>query len=638
MQYFDSIKIFNKDSATSFAADLFCRELNSRIDSIAAFSSEENADIVFLTNSGLYNDEYRIELNEDQIFFVSKGIRGAIYAAGMFLRKAVKRNNGIELTEDISGYYSPSKKIRGHQLGYRTTPNTYDAWSYEDYRRYYIDLMFFGLYTVEHISHEGGLKDRNPLMKYDEEDFLINAVDIADSLDIDISLWHPNSAAENDESAAKVRKSLYSKLSRLNYVFVPGGDPGSLPAKDFIRRCQAISKALKEVHPDAELWPSAQAPHEYPGWGSEFVSAIDDPAEEIDGIIYGPNHAMSLDEMRDELGGRFRFRFYPDITHNVRCEYPVHYDRNDWHYALCTCLGRECTNPRPREFYKLYKETEEYFYGSVSYSEGITDDVNKFLWSALDYNNGISADEAVSDYVRLFFFGADTYSLKNLIFGLEKNWEGNPEENTGIESVYSSFCRVKKKYPEVCGNWRFLQLYFRACCDKLIRDRLIFEKGLIEKSRSDLIRGNVGSALKILNTGFGSDYNALRNEIDVTADKLFKLIGYQSDVEHYFADNPERGAVLDTIDLPVTDRMWLLSKYREGITPGEWLEYFARDIIFRYLLTVLMISRRGSPTLIFRVINPVLMTGVCPPLSSMCLIIILIHIKSKVFQIKKPTC
>lgn len=34
----------------------------------------------------------------------------------------------------------------------------------------------------------------------------------------------------------------------------------------------------------------------------------------------------------------------------------------------------------------------------------------------------------------------------------------------------------------------------------------------------------------------------------------------QSDVENYCADNWERGAILETMDLPVTDRKWLLGR------------------------------------------------------------------------------
>lgn len=91
----------------------------------------------------------------------------------MFLRKIEVSGEKITLIQDIGGEYKPDKRIRGHQLGYRTTPNSYDAWDLEDYRRYYLDLMFFGCNTVEHIPYDGLGAQQNRLMKYDPQDFLV---------------------------------------------------------------------------------------------------------------------------------------------------------------------------------------------------------------------------------------------------------------------------------------------------------------------------------------------------------------------------------------------------------------------------------------------------------------------------------
>jgi hypothetical protein len=43
----------------------------------------------------------------------------------------------------------------------------------------------------------------------------------------------------------------------------------------------------------------------------------------IDGVITGPNAAFPLDILRRYLPSEYPIRLYPDITHNVRCEYPV---------------------------------------------------------------------------------------------------------------------------------------------------------------------------------------------------------------------------------------------------------------------------------------------------------------------------
>ncbi|MBR0112752.1 MAG: hypothetical protein IJM02_03300 [Clostridia bacterium] len=561
---FEKVRINPKAPLSVFAAGSFCRELNERIDGTAALSYEGGADFVFEENNALGRDDFAVSERDRAIVLSASGVRGFIYCAGKILRNIVKDGNGFILLNSAFGEFSPCKSIRGHQLGYRTTPNTYDAWSYEDYERYYLELMYFGVNTAEHIPYQGGKSKRNPLMKYDEEEFLIETSAFMNKIDLDVSLWHPNYDGETDESAARVRGALYSKIPRIDHVFIPGGDPGSLPADVFVSRCRAISGALKKSHPHAKMWASAQAPHEIPGWGETFIEAMSALPEEIDGVIYGPNHALPLEELRERLPSKYPLRFYPDITHNVRCEYPVHFEKNDWHYALAACLGRECANPRVREYAHLYEITKNYVCGSVSYSEGITDDVNKALWSCLDYDEKMSPEEAVSDYCRLFFFGSDTDKLARLIFALEENWQGAPDENSGIDETYDGFLAAASQTPALTENWRFVLLLMRAQCDKLVRDRLIFEKSLLSRARACFESGNRDEGIRNLETPFPEEYMKLREDIEKSAAFLFDKIGLQSDVERYFADNPERGAVLDTIDLSITGRAFILSKIKEN--------------------------------------------------------------------------
>ena len=574
MVEFKKIGIKNLAPLSAQAAEHFCIELNKRIEGIAELSACDDTEILFAVDGTLSDDEFIIETAANGYKFKAASVRAFYYAIGRFLRKAVKSGESLALVCDISGRYKPGKSIRGHQLGYRTTPNTYDAWSLDDYERYYLDLMYFGVNTIEHIPLDEEYSSRNALMKYEGNELLIKSSQTLDKYGLYLSLWHPNYADETDESACEKRNKLYSELKRLDYLFVPGGDPGSLPANVFVKRCRAISKTLKSVYPEAKMFPSAQAPHEFDNWGEEFIKALNENSEGIDGVIYGPNHAFSLYELNEKLGGRFPLRFYPDITHNVRCEYPVHYDKNDWHYALASGLSRECTNPRPREYYRLYKETERYFIGSVSYSEGITDDVNKFLWSALDYDSRITPEEAVADYARAFFFGADYEKICELILGLEENWQGNPAENESIDKCLIMCEELLSDFPFLSDNWRFNQLYLRAACDKLIKQRFIFENDIISQAYDYLKKGKLNAAVRILKTEFEAEYSNLRRLIDILAEILFIQIGYQSDTETYLADNPERGAVLDTIDLPVTDREFLLHKSEAVSSAEEFMEYF----------------------------------------------------------------
>lgn len=551
---------FDTDAAEKSAA-LFCDEILARTGVKPAFCSEKgNSNFAFLTDKAIPRDGFDIAVDASRVAVSASGIRGFIYGFGMFLRKIVSVCGVPALAEDISGEYRPDKLIRGHQVGYRTTPNTYDAWSYDDYRRYYLDMMFFGSNTVEHIPYEKGISRRNRLMKYDEEEFLIKATQMADEFDLDVSLWHPNNDGETVEQAAERRGKLYETVPRLDVVFPPGGDPGEFYPDEFVLRCKEISKALKKSHPDAQMWPSAQQPHSIPTWGEEFIEEMEKLPEEIDGVIHGPNHAFDLETLRRRLPSKYPIRLYPDITHNVRCEYPVHFDRDDWHFALTTGLSRECTNPRPREYRRIHRLTRRYVVGSVSYSEGITDDVNKAVWADMDYNPDCDLRTTLLDYARLFFFGADAEKIADGIFALELNWQCDPAENPTIDRTLETFESLAEEYAFLNENWRFLQLLMRAKCDWVLRRRRIFELGLIKLAEKEIRNGNLESARKILETDFDAEYKKQRGDITDLAQKLFELIGLQSDIENYCADNWERGAILETMDLPVTDRKWLLGR------------------------------------------------------------------------------
>lgn len=574
-------KIFSETPPSSKAAELFSDEIKLRDSRIGiSFCDKNEANFLFIEDASLSKDSYSITCSDEKITLFASGIRGFIFAIGMFLRKIEKDGDSIILADDVSGNYSPDKVIRGHQIGYRTTPNTYDAWSYDDYRRYYLDMMFFGSNTVEHIPYERGVSKRNRLMKYDEEEFIVNASAMADEFDLDVSVWHPNNDGESIEFAVERRRKLYEKMPRLNVVFPPGGDPGELQPEEFVLRCREIGKAAKASHPECRMWPSAQQPHSIPDWGIRFIREMEKLPDEIDGVIIGPNRAFPIDELRRRLPAKYPLRLYPDITHNVRCEYPVHFDRDDWHFALTTGLSRECTNPRPREYRLIHRLTRPYVIGSVSYSEGITDDVNKAIWADMDFFPDCDLNTSLLDYCRLFFFGADAQKIADSILLLELNWQCDPAENPSIDNTLRIYDELSADYPFLNSNWRFLQLYMRAKCDWVIRHRRLFELGLIKKAEKEIRLGKIEEAKENLLTDFDDGYKKIRNDITDLAAKLFDLIGLQSDVENYCADGWERGAILETMDLPVTDRKWLLGKIGTALEMND-PEGYMRKIIDR---------------------------------------------------------
>ncbi len=551
------LSFFSRSDTERKAGDIFAEEIEKRCGNKPRFT--EKADVVFSEEPDLGRDEYRIESESGSLIFRASGIRGFLYAVGMFLRKTEYRDGEIRLVTDITGSYSPYMAIRGHQLGWRTLSNTYEAWTPDDTYTYIKDLMFFGCNTFEHTVFDDVARKRNALMKQSEKDYIRECTEKAKTLDIDVSFWYPNDEKPLDESV-KDRKAFFEDVPAADFYFPPGGDPGEYEADEFLHRTVEIAKAIRKIHPDVKIYPSAQSPHGFGHWGDVFIEEMEKLPEEIDGIITGPNCAMPLHELRRRLPLRYPIRLYPDITHNVRCEYPVHFDRDDWHYAWASTLSRESVNPRPTEYRTIHRLTRPYVIGSVSYSEGINDDINKMVWSALDYCPDADLTEILGDYARLFFPGADTQKAVNGIFGLEKNWEGDPAENPHIETTLRFFEEMASETPSLLENFRFLLCLFRAKCDRLVQMRRQTELLQIRQAKKRLACGDLDGAEAILKEPVSAEYRKLHDDIFAIGKTLFESCGIQLDTAHYFADGWERGAVLDTIDNPVTDRLWLLDR------------------------------------------------------------------------------
>ena len=560
---------FNSDEEKK-AALILAEETLRRFAFTPELNSPSVFTVTFATSDFSDRDSYSVAVNDNGMTISAKGIRGFMYGMGLLLRKTQFKENRLFLTEDISGNYSPYMQIRGHQLGWRTTANSYEAWTVDEYIQYIKELMFFGCNIFEHTVFDDTPENRNRLMKYSQADFTRELCERAKELDMDVSFWYPNDEKELCESVND-RVDFFSNLTNAQVYFPPGGDPGEFEADEFINRTIEISKAVKKIHPDLKVYPSAQSPHGFGNWGDVFINEMEKLPDEIDGVITGPNCAMPLHELRKRLPMKYPIRLYPDITHNVRCEYPVHFDRDDWHYALTSTLSREAINPRPTEYRKIHRLTRQYIIGSVSYSEGISDDINKMVWSDMDFFPDAELSETLADYARLFFPGADVKKAVSGILGLEKNWEGDPAENPHIETTLFFFESMAEENPELLENARFLMCLFRAKCDMLVKSRRVTELELIRKAKKAMRNMNLSEAENILSTPFDKAYNQLHDEIFAIGKTLFEKVGLQLDVENYCANSWERGATLETIDNPVTDRLYLLNRleYAKGLETTE---------------------------------------------------------------------
>ena len=91
--------------------------------------------------------------------------RGALYGVGKLLRCLDWGNGGASLPELGDVVSAPAIPLRGHQIGYRNTANSYDKWTVARYDQYIRELVFFGANAIENIPFDTSNSPHFPISK-----------------------------------------------------------------------------------------------------------------------------------------------------------------------------------------------------------------------------------------------------------------------------------------------------------------------------------------------------------------------------------------------------------------------------------------------------------------------------------------
>jgi hypothetical protein len=488
-----------------------------------------------------------------------------IFAVGQFLRTAGLSKNKISFNKTNEVASSPVYEIRGHQLGYRNTANSWDAWSVGQYEKYIRELALFGANCIENIPFQDG--PLGPNMKIPRDEMNLRMSEICDSYGLDYWVWTPADIdlSDNIKFKEEVKKhaEFYKNCPRLDGVFFPGGDPGSNHPKYVMPFLKEVATELKKYHPHAGLWISLQ------GFSEEQVDYFYDYLERnnpewLTGVVSGPG-SPDLAATRFRLPAKYKHRHYPDLTHTVRCQYPV----ENWDQAYALTEGREVCNPRPFYNAKIHNRFAPFTDGFLSYSDGVHDDVNKVVWSQMAWDPQRDVRLILVEYCRLFFNASVAESAADGILALENNWAGPLEGNGGIEASFAFWQNLESKHPELKENWRWQQLIMRSYYDTYTKRRKIYEQNLEIKANLILAQAEIIGSEKAMEESLNmvnkSDkepvYPELRERIVDLCEALYRSIGMQTSVKKYNASGAERGAILDFIDYPLNNRWWLSDEF-----------------------------------------------------------------------------
>jgi hypothetical protein len=515
-------------------------------------------------------DGYRLSVKLDAPAVVSiqgADARGALYGVGQFLRRVEWDKGRIEIEAPLDISTAPAYAIRGHQLGYRTHSNTYDAWDAAQFEQQIRELSYFGVNAVEGIPLDD--EKATPVMKVPHR--LMNRAigEICRRYGMDYWVWVPvtfdlKDTAKRAEYLARFRE-FSTDTPTLSGIFFPGGDPGSNPPELVIPLLEDIARLIAPVHPQARIWLSMQ---QFKPAQVDFVYRYIDERQPawLGGLAVGPS-SPSLADTRRRLPKKYKIRWYPDITHNKLCQFQV----PDWDQAYALTLGREGSNPRPVEFAAVFRKFAPYTDGFISYSEGVHDDVNKTVFSERAWNPEAGVRDILVDYARVHFKPELAERVADAILALEVNWRGPLIDNGAVEGTWRTWRELEQQAPDLSGNWRWQLCLLRANYDALVRRRLVAEAELESRANAAMAdAGNISStvamerASAILNQAVTNPASPeLRTRVEQLCESLFHLIGLQSSMTKYYVTSWQHGAILDYVDIPLNNRWWLEDEFRK---------------------------------------------------------------------------
>jgi hypothetical protein len=522
---------------------------------------------------------YQIITTETGLIIVAgNDERGVLFGAGKLLRLMYYSKGKVTVARQLNISSSPQYALRGHQLGYRPKTNSYDGWSVPMWEQYIRDLVVFGTNAIELIPPVSDDDPDSPHFPMEPMKMMIEMSRLAKEYGIECWVWYPAMERDYSDKATETKAirewgEVLAKLPRVDAIFVPGGDPGHTAPKVLFSMLEKQTAQLKKLHPGAKMWMSPQG---FNGaWMEDFYSLMKAEPDWLEGIVFGPQHCVSLEELRASVPKKYKMRFYPDITHSQWAQYPV----PDWDFAYMATLNREPINPRPLDQSLIFKRLQPIAdYGFLTYSEGCNDDVNKMIWSSLGWDPRENITDILRDYSRYFIGSQVGEQFAQGLLSLERNWRGALAVNNGVNTTLDQFREMEKSAtPVMLQNWRFQQALYRAYYDATVRSRLLLETAQEEKAIEYLREAPaLGSMAALTKAGMalakpGVPYAAeTRARVFELAEALFQSIHMQLSVPRYQAIAVRRGANLDLIDFPLSNAPWLLKQFSEiALMPNE---------------------------------------------------------------------
>lgn len=179
--------------------------------------------------------------------------------------------------------------------------------------------------------------------------------------------------------------------------------------------------------------------------------------------------------------------------------------------SLFCGYGASGANPMPTKCVEQARQAAAHGYGSMLYSEGVYEDVNKIVWGSALWEPGRDLKDIVGEYAR-FYFGPDRVAdWRDLILGLEQTWP--PETlNTKDPALVEKLCGLAKELGATIPATQTSRIRWQYLMDRAEMDlrmvRVGADEGLLREARALLT-----------DAGYARDMQALRRNVQDLRDK-----------------------------------------------------------------------------------------------------------------------
>lgn len=495
--------------------------------------------------------------------------RGVLYGVGRLLRNLLLEPGKIEIKPGFKGgSYTPALSIRGTHLSYTDQSTTYDAWTNQQFEQYLSELAWFGVNTLSLNAPWLGRRPFSPLYKEEPADMLLKAAGAANRLGLGVWLDLAGLHTVQDGAVEALGAQEWAELERLLPQL--SGLVGLVVRADTVDGAERLAGLLGRLQPGGGIWLafSPEESGEDPLL-TQLLGLSAQPAWLAGVIVTGNESPEQLIWLQTQCQDQsLPVILYADITHSGESIFPV----ADGDPLLARFYGRAGIQPRPQAMAHAHSSYLPAIQGSVTYSEGVHDDLNKFVWADQDWQPGREVCDTVEEYSTVLISTAYRKPLTEGWISLEQNWHGQLNDNTSIDDTYllwSDLHRLALEEGELRDNYRYQLGRIRALGDYYVKRKALYELELEQRAwtiLADYPRLGADEALRRSREQLNLYRNEpvlpeLANELLDLAESLFWACGLQLTTSGQNGQSWQSGAYLNVVREPLNHYRWLAQEY-----------------------------------------------------------------------------